>query len=204
MNTGIAPELWFSFGEFSEMQDLNSLSQSSKFLTKTLRPLLYRFVDLSDRDEQYSNATKTITLLSKDKALARCVREIYVGNQCLEDETHDLDFKTFLEALSNTSSLRSFHMHTPDFKDTDIDLYTPLLHILQSKSREPIREVCLRQWHPIEGLPKDDDCFLRGMQIFECIPEIDFDGNREMEQLIKLAKSSQETLCRKERCEGIM
>ena len=59
--------------------DLNSLSRTSKYLMKILRPVLYRLLDLqSTRSITNKLSTEQVSiLLSNDKHLAAFVREIY-------------------------------------------------------------------------------------------------------------------------------
>lgn len=185
-------ELWLSIGEYSEKRDLNSLSRTAKQLANTLHPLLYRNVDLRRTEcGRPTSPIKTLKLLSEDRRLAACVREIHIGDQCFKDDEDPYVVEPFLNALSNMTSLLTLYMDAY----LESDSLNIILSILQSKER-PICSFSIKQWTDI-GYLTDESCFLHGMETFECLLDIHqplhYD-HKLFEKLFRFAMTSKETL----------
>lgn len=175
MERKLVPELWLSVGKCSDKCDLNALSRTSKYLLDILRPQLYQTVDLRRNEESSrpNSPMDTLFLLSRDLRLAACVRELHIGDDSIRKSASEESLYTiercvnpFLNALPYMTSLRSLQMHTWYFNHPKRDVHTPLLRILQSDEC-PIRNFYIQEWSPFVN-PRDEDCFLRGMQIFKC------------------------------------
>lgn len=177
MNQKLAAELWLSIGKSSVKKDLNSLSQTSKFLTKLLRPLLYKVVDVQIKFEERrpTSFMHTLKLLSDDKHLAACIQEFHVRDPCIGEFIHSPSsfiytyLDTFLKAVPNMTSLHTLQIHNCSSHETGFSLYDRLLGTLQS-ARQPIRDFYLRHWHSSGRLfPTDDESLnLLGMRVFKC------------------------------------
>jgi hypothetical protein len=86
MDVRLPPEIWRISARYISKWDLSSLSQSSRYLFRVIRPLLFKELKLIRTSFE---ANKNLILLLENKNLAECIRSFSITNFPLRTGSFD-------------------------------------------------------------------------------------------------------------------
>lgn len=127
MPYALPPELWRLIASSISPRDSAHLALTCAHISDIVRPLLYRAVRLCI-GMQANSASETLTLLARDKELARCVVELTLCRDswhCKEIHDHGIfdscvaPFLVNLDAIKNMTSLKHLALMGPLFRDNN-------------------------------------------------------------------------------------
>jgi hypothetical protein len=103
MVINLPPEIWHSIGYHLHKKDLSSICQSSRYILRVIRPLIFRKLELIGTDPK---ASEYLNLLLREGYLAECIRTFSIGN-C----PRHVGFRE----LSQDNSIRNLQLLVADF-----------------------------------------------------------------------------------------
>jgi len=139
-------EIWTAVASnLDKWKDLNSLSLTSKFFQRVVRPLLFRRVRVTTNAEEVSG---TVDMLASNSKIASLVHEFIVDPNVLPRScvwpVQDVGqpFRRFIKALENMTHLRVFDMNEGSINGV---LFGEIFRLLRNR-KEPIRTFITDFW----------------------------------------------------------